>query len=67
MKKTKLKQVRTEAKMKLREVAERVGVTVSAVHDIEVAGILTPRAAKKYAVAFPGATWKDLMDEPSER
>ncbi len=62
MKQTKLKERRKKLKMKLREVAEIVGVTTSTVHDMEVNGLRTPRAAMKYAVAFPKTTWMDLIE-----
>lgn len=61
---TKLKSIRKKAGLKLREVADRVGVKTAAVHEMEVHGILTPRAAQKYAAAFPGATWQDLLEPP---
>lgn len=62
MRETKLKERRKELKMKLREVAEIVGVTTSTVHDMEVHGLRTPRAAMKYAAAFPKTTWMDLIE-----
>lgn len=61
---TKLKGIRKKAGLKLREVAEKIGTTTAAVHDAEVRGILTPRLAVKYAAAFPGATWQDLLEPP---
>jgi len=61
---TKLKLLRKKTRLKLREVAALVGVTPGTVHDAEVRGIYTSRAAQKYAAAFPGKTWIDLMDEP---
>ena len=61
---TRLKYYRSLTKQKLREVAEKVGVTPATVHDAERRGILTPRLAVKYAVAFPGASWHDLIEPP---
>ena len=62
MRDTKLKERRKKLNMKLREVAEIVGVTTSTVHDMEVHGLRTPRAAMKYAAAFPKTTWMDLIE-----
>lgn len=59
---TKLEFWRKTTKQKLREVAEKVGVKPSTVHDAEVRGIQTPRAAKRYMIAFPGIQWQDLID-----
>ncbi|MBQ9337077.1 MAG: helix-turn-helix transcriptional regulator [Lentisphaeria bacterium] len=61
---TRLKHYRLKTNQKLREVAEKIGLTPATVHDAEVRGILTPRLAAKYAVAFPGTTWKDLLEPP---
>ena len=61
---TRLKYLRKATGLKLREVAEKVGVTPSAVHDAEVRGLRTPHTAAKYAAAFPGHTWHDLLEEP---
>lgn len=61
---TRLKYYRSITKQKLREVAEKVGVTPATVHDAETRGILTPRLAAKYAVAFPGVSWQDLIEPP---
>ncbi|WP_288611571.1 helix-turn-helix domain-containing protein [Victivallis vadensis] len=61
---TRLKYLRKATGLKLREVAEKVGVTPSTVHDAEVRGVRTPRTAMKFAVAFPGHTWHDLLEEP---
>ena len=61
---TRLKSLRKATGLKLREVAEIVGVTPSTVHDAEVRGVRTPRTAMKFAVAFPGHTWRDLLEEP---
>lgn len=61
---TRLKSLRKATGLKLREVAEIVGVTPSTVHDAEVRGVRTPRKAMQYAVAFPGHTWHDLLEEP---
>ena len=60
---TNLKKLRQERKLRLREVAEAVGVTPAGVHDAEVRGLRSVRAARKYAVAFPGKTWQDLIDD----
>lgn len=61
---TKLRQVRKIMRMKLREVAAKIGVTPAAVHDREVHGIQSPRLAAKYSAAFPGITWQDLLEPP---
>ena len=61
---TRLKHYRKVTKQKLKEVAEKIGVTPATVHDAEVRGIRTPRLAVKYAIAFPGITWKQLMEDP---
>ena len=63
---SKLKEYRRKTRLKLREVAARVGITPAAVHAAEVNGILTPRLAAKYAAAFPGITWQDLLEPPRE-
>jgi len=60
---TRLKKLRKESKMRLREVAAKVGVTIASVHDAEVRGLQTVRAARKYAAAFPGCDWRDLIDD----
>ena len=62
---TRLKYSRSVTKQKLREVAEKVGVTPATVHDAETRGILTPRLAAKYAVAFPGVAWHQLIEPPA--
>ncbi|WP_158703739.1 helix-turn-helix transcriptional regulator [uncultured Victivallis sp.] len=61
---TRLKCLRKATGLKLREVAKKVGVTPSTVHDAEIRGVRTPRTAVKFAVAFPGHTWHDLLEEP---
>lgn len=61
---TRLRHYRKITNQKLREIAEKVGVTPATVHDAEVRGILTPRLAAKYAVAFPGVSWMDLIEPP---
>lgn len=61
---TRLKHYRTKEKMRLREVASKLGLTIGTVHDAEVRGIQTPRLAAKYAAAFPGLSWKDLIEPP---
>ena len=63
---TRLRHYRLAAKLKLREVAARIGLQPGTVHDAEVRGILTPRLAVKYAAAFPGITWQDLLEPPKE-
>ena len=63
---TRLKHYRMKTKQKLREVASKIGLTPAAVHDAEVRGILTPRLAAKYAAAFPGITWQELLEPPRE-
>ena len=61
---TKLRELRQMSGMKLREIAALIGSTPSTVHDAEVRGLRTVRIAAKYARAFPGKTWRDLLDEP---
>ena len=63
---TRLKHYRMKTKQKLREVASKIGLTPATVHNAEVRGILTPRLAAKYAAAFPGITWQDLLEPPRE-
>lgn len=63
---TRLKHYRLKTNQKLREVAAKIGLTPATVHDAEVRGILTPRLAAKYAAAFPGTTWQDLLEPPRE-
>lgn len=59
---TRLRATRKKFKLKLREVGERIGLTPSTVHDAEKRGIQTRRTAQKYAAAFPGIPWKELID-----
>lgn len=59
---TRLKATRKKFKLKLREVGERLGIAPASVHDSEKRGIQTKRAAQRYAKAFPGIDWKDLID-----
>lgn len=61
---TRLRHYRLSSKQTLREVAEKIGITIATVHDAEVRGILTPRLAEKYAAAFPGVSWLDLLEPP---
>jgi hypothetical protein len=61
---TRLRHYRLSTKQTLREVAEKIGITVATVHDAEVRGILTPRLAEKYSAAFPGVSWQDLLEPP---
>ena len=61
---TKLRNYRKKTNQTLREVAAKIGLTTATVHDAEVRGIRTPRLAAKYAVAFPGITWQDLLEPP---
>ena len=63
---TRLKHYRMKTKQKLREVASKIGLTPATVHNAEVRGILTPRLAAKYAAAFPGITWQELLEPPRE-
>ena len=58
---TKLRHYRQATGQKLREVAEKIGVTPATVHDTEVRGIRTVKTAKRYAAVF-GCDWKDLLD-----
>ena len=60
---TNLYRLRKETKQRLREIAAKVGVTVAAVHIAETRGLQTVRAARKYAAAFPGCDWRDLIDD----
>ena len=59
---TRLAQMRKKTRQKLHEVAAKVGVTASTVHDAEVRGLRTTSAAKRYAKAFPGIAWQKLLD-----
>ena len=59
---TRLKATRKKFKLKLREVGERIGLSTASVHDAETRGIQTKRTAQKYAAAFPGVPWKELID-----
>lgn len=61
---TKLKEKRKALKWKLRQVAELLKVTPQTVQQMERYGIRKPITAKRYAAAFPGAKWQDLLDEP---
>ena len=61
---TRLRFFRMSAKKTLREIAEIIGTTPATVHDAEVRGILTPRLAVKYAMAFDGVSWQDLLEPP---
>ena len=63
---TRLRHYRMKTKQKLREVASKIGLTPATVHNAEVRGILTPRLAAKYAAAFPGITWQELLEPPRE-
>jgi len=60
---TRLKFYRKTTKQTLREVAAKIGVTIASVHDAETRGLQTVRAARKYAAAFPGCDWRDLIDD----
>lgn len=57
---TKLKQKREAANLKLREVAEKAGVTPQTVQQQEKRGILSVRTAKRYAVAL-NRSWQEIM------
>ena len=61
---TQLKKIRQEAGITAAELARRLHVTRGCVCLAEKTGIRTPRTAAKYATAFPGKTWLDLMDTP---
>ena len=58
---SRLKAMRLNRKLKLRELAALCGVTAQTVHDTEVTGIRTARIARRYAAAL-GCDWKDLLD-----
>lgn len=58
---SKLKAMRLQLGMKLREVAEKTGEKISAVHANERRGIQTVRLAKKYAGAL-GCQPGDLLE-----
>ena len=64
---TRLRHYRLSTKQTLREIAEKIGITPATVHDAEVRGILTPRLAVKYAEAFTGISWQDLLEPPRAR
>ena len=61
---TKLKQIRMARKLRLREVAARLNIRIQAVGNMEKQGIKTPKKAVFYAKAFPGISWRDLLEEP---
>lgn len=61
---TKLKQIRKDKGLKLREVAEILHVRTETVGRMETIGIKKPETAQKYAPAFPGCTWQDLIEDP---
>ena len=58
---SKLKTMRLQLGMKLREVAEKTGEKLSAVHANERRGIQTVRLAKKYASAL-GCQPEDVLE-----
>ena len=59
---TRLRQKRREANLKLRELANKSGVTLQTVHDTEVRGIRTVKIAKRYA-AILNCDWRELLDD----
>lgn len=59
---SKLKNMRTSTKKKLREIAEAVGVTPQTVQQMEITGIRKPVTAKQYLKAFPGLKMEDLLE-----
>ena len=64
---TKLKNLRKARNLKLRQVAELVGVTPQTVQQMERHGIHKPITAQQYTIAFPDLSWTDLIDEPAPR
>lgn len=63
---TRLRQKRREANLKLRELANKSGVTLQTVHDTEVRGIRTVKIAKRYA-AILNCDWRELLDDGEEK
>ena len=61
---TKLKAMRIRKKMRVREIAMVVKTTPQTVQQMEKRGIFKPSTAQKYAKAFPGISWRDLLEEP---
>lgn len=60
---TKLKILRKKSKKKLREVAEKVGVTPQTVRQQENYGIYKITTARRYAMAFDNCNPLDLLDD----
>ena len=59
---TKLKKIRKSHGLKLREIADVVGTTPQTVQQMETRGICKRSTAERYAKAFPGIKWQDLLD-----
>ena len=58
---TKLKNLRKARNLKLRQVAELVGVTPQTVQQMERRGIWKATTAQRYAKAF-GCRWDELLE-----
>lgn len=58
---TRLKTMRKKRRLKLREIAVKIGVTIQCVQKMEVYGIKKRLTAERYAAAL-GCDWKDLID-----
>ena len=58
---TKLKTMRRNRRLKLREIAKKIGVTIQGVQRMEIFGIKKRSTAERYAAAL-GCDWKDLID-----
>lgn len=60
---TKLKNMRIQKKMLLREIAAVVNTTPQTVQQMEKRGIWKPKTALRYAKAL-NCRWQDLLEEP---
>lgn len=60
---TKLKAMRIQQKMLLREIATVVKTTPQTVQQMEKRGIWKPKTALRYAKAL-NCRWQDLLEEP---
>ncbi len=58
---TQLKKKRKEKKLRLREIADALGVSIITVWQKERDGIKTVKVARKYAEVL-GCDWQDLID-----
>lgn len=58
---TKLKKMRKDKKLRLRNLAEALGVSIITVWQKERDGIKTVKVARRYAEVL-GCDWQDLID-----